>query len=97
MTPLPAIRLAMLGGVAGLLLAYWAQSALWSFRPPFLQPDSIDINPDIRVLLTTGYFRTPGSDLARHRVLRKPYDETALLAALEGTLNSRGAEPMVVR
>ena len=45
--------LAMLGGVAGLLLAYWAQSALWSFRPPFLQPDAIDINPDMRVLLFT--------------------------------------------
>src|SRR5687767_4744977 len=45
--------LAMLGGVAGLLLAYWAQSALWSCRPPFLQPDAIDINPDMRVLLFT--------------------------------------------
>ena len=45
--------LALLGGVAGLLLAYWAQSALWSFRPPFLQPDAIDINPDLRVLLFT--------------------------------------------
>jgi PAS domain S-box-containing protein len=50
--------------------------------------------PDIRVLLTTGYFRIPESDLARHRVLRKPYDETALLAALEGTLKSKGAEPV---
>ena len=45
--------LALLGGVAGMLLAYWAQSALWSFRPPFLQPDAIDIDPDLRVLLFT--------------------------------------------
>jgi predicted permease len=45
--------LAMLGGAAGLVLAYWAQGLLWSFRPPFLQADAIDIQPDIRVLLFT--------------------------------------------
>ncbi len=45
--------LALIGGVAGLLLAYWAQALLWSFRPPFLQPDAIDIQPDARVLLFT--------------------------------------------
>jgi PAS domain S-box-containing protein len=44
--------------------------------------------PEIPVLLTTGYFRMPDTDLVRHRVLRKPYDETALLAALEGVLKS---------
>jgi predicted permease len=45
--------LAVMGGLAGLLLAYWAQGALWSFRPPFLQADAIDIQPDLRVLLFT--------------------------------------------
>jgi predicted permease len=45
--------LALLGGVAGLLLASWAQSLLWSFRPPFLQADAIDLHPDMRVLLFT--------------------------------------------
>jgi len=45
--------LALLGGAAGLMLAYWAQDVLWSFRPPFLQPDAIDIHPDARVLLFT--------------------------------------------
>ncbi len=45
--------LALLGGAAGLLLAYWAQSLLWSFRPPFLQADAIDLQPDARVLLFT--------------------------------------------
>jgi len=45
--------LAMIGGAAGLLLAYWAQSLLWSFRPPFLQADAIDLHPDARVLLFT--------------------------------------------
>src|SRR5581483_5343726 len=45
--------LALLGGVAGLVLAYWAQHVLWSFRPPFLNADAIDIHPDARVLLFT--------------------------------------------
>ncbi|HZP48641.1 MAG TPA: ABC transporter permease [Vicinamibacterales bacterium] len=42
--------LAAIGGGTGLLLAYWAQAVLWSYRPPFLQPDAIDIHPDARVL-----------------------------------------------
>ena len=45
--------LAVLGGAAGLLLAYWAQGLLWSFRPPFLNADAIDLQPDLRVLLFT--------------------------------------------
>jgi len=45
--------LAMLGGIAGLLLAYWAQNLLWSYRPPFLQADAINLQPDLRVLFFT--------------------------------------------
>jgi predicted permease len=45
--------LAVIGGAAGLLLAYWAQGLLWSFRPPFLQADAIDLHPDASVLLFT--------------------------------------------
>jgi len=45
--------LAVIGGAAGLVLAYWAQALLWSFRPPFLQADAIDLHPDYRVLLFT--------------------------------------------
>jgi predicted permease len=45
--------LALIGGAAGLLLAFWAQSLLWSFRPPFLAVDAIDLQPDPRVLLFT--------------------------------------------
>jgi predicted permease len=45
--------LALIGGAAGLLLAYWAQGLLWSFRPPFLQADAVDLHPDLRVLLFT--------------------------------------------
>jgi PAS domain S-box-containing protein len=52
--------------------------------------------PGIPVLLTTGFFRMPEADLARHRVLRKPYDETGLLAALEAVLKSPKHEPLTV-
>jgi predicted permease len=45
--------LACIGGAAGLLLAYWAQGLLWSFRPPFLAADAIDLHPDMRVLMFT--------------------------------------------
>jgi putative ABC transport system permease protein len=45
--------LAFLGGLFGLLIAYWAQDLLWSYRPPFLQPDAVDLHPDLRVLLFT--------------------------------------------
>jgi predicted permease len=45
--------LACIGGAAGLLLAYWAQGLLWSFRPPFLAADAIDLQPDMRVLMFT--------------------------------------------
>jgi predicted permease len=45
--------LALIGGAGGLLLAYWAQALLWSFRPPFLEADAINLQPDVRVLLFT--------------------------------------------
>src|SRR5579871_4568186 len=45
--------LALVGGAGGLLLAYWAQGLLWSYRPPFLTADAIDIHLDVRVLLFT--------------------------------------------
>ena len=53
--------LALIGGASGLLLAYWAQSVLWSFRPPFLPADAIDLTPDGRVLMfTVGVALTTG-------------------------------------
>ena len=42
--------LSLLGGVAGLLVAYWGRNVLWSFRPPFLLDGSIDLSFDARVL-----------------------------------------------
>jgi predicted permease len=42
--------LSLLGGVAGLLVAYWGRNVLWSFRPPFLLDGSIDLSFDARVV-----------------------------------------------
>jgi predicted permease len=42
--------LSLLGGLAGLVVAYWGRNLLWSFRPPFLLDGSIDLSFDARVL-----------------------------------------------
>jgi putative ABC transport system permease protein len=42
--------LSLLGGIAGLLVAYLGRNVLWSFRPPFLLDGSIDLSFDARVL-----------------------------------------------
>jgi putative ABC transport system permease protein len=42
--------LSLLGGLAGLLVAYWGRNVLWSFRPPFLVDGSIDLSFDSRVV-----------------------------------------------
>jgi putative ABC transport system permease protein len=42
--------LSLLGGIAGLVVAYWGRNLLWSFRPPFLPDGSIDLSFDARVL-----------------------------------------------
>jgi predicted permease len=48
-----SVLLSVVGGAAGLLVAYWGRSALWSFRPPFLGDASIDLSFEPRVLLFT--------------------------------------------
>ncbi|HYL11275.1 MAG TPA: ABC transporter permease [Candidatus Acidoferrales bacterium] len=42
--------LSLVGGAAGLLVAYWGRGLLWSFRPPFLPDGSVDLSFDARVL-----------------------------------------------
>lgn len=42
--------LSLLGGLAGLLVAFWGRNVLWSFRPPFLADGSIDLSFDARVV-----------------------------------------------
>jgi PAS domain S-box-containing protein len=43
-------------------------------------------NPEIPILLTTGYYNLPEGASKRYAVLRKPYDESTLLTALESAL-----------
>jgi predicted permease len=47
------ILLALFGGAAGLAIAYVGRTVLWSFRPPFIQQNDIDLSFDLRVLLFT--------------------------------------------
>jgi len=45
-----SLALALLGGVSGLLLAYWTARSLSAFLPPFGLAVSFDTSPDVRVL-----------------------------------------------
>ena len=47
------ILLSLLGGAAGLAIAYAGRTVLWSFRPPFIQQNDIDLSLDSHVLLFT--------------------------------------------
>jgi putative ABC transport system permease protein len=48
-----SILLALLGGAAGLLIAAWGKTVLWSFRPPFLNEGDLSLAVDSHVLLFT--------------------------------------------
>jgi putative ABC transport system permease protein len=45
-----SVVLAVLGGIGGLVIAYWARALLWASRPPFMQQNFIDLDFDGRVL-----------------------------------------------
>ncbi len=48
-----SVVLSILGGFFGLLVAYWGRSAIWSFRPPFLDDSPLDLTFDVTVLVFT--------------------------------------------
>lgn len=48
-----SVLLALAGGAAGLVVAYWGREALWAFRPPFLAAAAIDLSLDRNVLAFT--------------------------------------------
>ena len=48
-----SILLSLLGGGAGLLIAAWGKTVLWSFRPPFLNQGDLSLSLDSHVLLFT--------------------------------------------
>ena len=45
--------LSMMGGAAGLVLAFWLRDLLWSFRPPFFPEDGLSFGLDANVLIFT--------------------------------------------
>lgn len=49
-----SLMLAIAGGLAGVLIAYWGTAWLWSLRPPFLAANAIELTLDWRVLAFTG-------------------------------------------
>jgi len=48
-----SVILAIAGGSAGLLVAYWGRDLLWSFRPPFLNANAVTLTLDRRVFVFT--------------------------------------------
>jgi predicted permease len=48
-----SVLLAALGGIGGVAVAFWARSALWAFRPPFLQENALDLQFDSSVIVFT--------------------------------------------
>jgi len=45
--------LSLIGGAAGLAIAYAGRTVLWSFRPPFIEQNDIDLSLDSHVLIFT--------------------------------------------
>lgn len=48
-----SLLLASLGGIGGIVIAFWARALLWAYRPPFLQEGVIDLDFNARVLVFT--------------------------------------------
>ncbi len=48
-----SLIVALSGGAAGILVAYWGRDLLWSLRPTFLNQDAISLSLDVRVLAFT--------------------------------------------
>lgn len=48
-----SMLLSLTGGIVGLGIAYWGRTALWSFRPPFIDEGDVNLSLDSHVLLFT--------------------------------------------
>jgi predicted permease len=49
-----SVLLAVLGGIGGVAVAFWARALLWAYRPPFLPQGAVDLTFDTRVIVFTG-------------------------------------------
>src|SRR5579864_9646324 len=48
-----SMLLALIGGGLGLVIAFWGRTALWSFRPTFIEAGEVNLALDWRVLVFT--------------------------------------------
>jgi putative ABC transport system permease protein len=86
-----SVLLAGLGGLAGLLIAYWGRSLLWSFRPPLLQANAIDLSLDARVLgFTAGVSLLTGLLFGLFPALKASNPNLAEVLKLGGRGNTLG-------
>jgi predicted permease len=86
-----SVLLAGLGGAVGLLLAFWGRSLLWSFRPPFLNANAINLSLDGKVLaFTAGISLLTGVLFGLFPALRASNPNLAEVLKLGGRGNTLG-------
>ncbi len=88
--------LAVLGGAFGILLAYWGRDILWSLRPPFLNPNALELTLDPRVLgftlglsLVTGvlFGLVPAIQASRADLVSAVKNQTEAPSRMNGRVN----------
>src|SRR5262249_53147399 len=80
-----------LGGLVGLLLAFWGRSLLWSLRPPLLNANAIKLSLDGKVLgFTAGISLFTGLLFGLFPALRASNPNLAEVLKLGGRGNTLG-------
>lgn len=93
-----SVLLAGLGGLVGLLLAFWGRSVLWSFRPPFLNVNAIHLALDGKVLgFTAGISVLTGLLFGLFPALKASSPNLAEVLKLGGRGNTLGWKQNRVR
>jgi predicted permease len=93
-----SVLLAGLGGIVGLLLAFWGRSVLWSFRPPFLNVNAIHLALDGKVLgFTAGISVLTGLLFGLFPALKASSPNLAEVLKLGGRGNTLGWKQNRVR
>ena len=93
-----SVLLAGLGGLLGLLLAFWGRSLLWSLRPPLLDANAIHLSLDGKVLgFTAGISLLTGVLFGLFPALRASNPNLAEVLKLGGRGNTLGWKQNRVR